>query len=208
MHIRKAVLHAIVKFGGNAHFNNIFMTRKHKGSAVFRKILGEPRNGEKYKGMNIIRTFFNLVELVIPEDKRIACSYLGIWNYSIWPTKISTFLYQLYHNSLPVAARTGNRYRNIPEVMIDERCFWCLQNNFNVPGRETFSHIYFDCPISSAIFSAFCTKYTDPALSALERREYVFLGMNRDKTVDPVIQIVGLLLMYCIWEGKIRRKKS
>ena len=30
--------------------------------------------------------------------------------------------------------------------------------------------------------------------------------MEDDENIDQIMQIVGILLMYCIWEGKIRRR--
>ena len=161
MHIRKAAIHAVTKYNGNAQSNKIcvpvhtFLSKKFRGSSIFRKILGEPRNGTKYKGMNIIRTFSNIVNINLPDDCAQGCAILGTWNYSIWPVKISSFIYQLFHNSLPVAARLGNRYRNVPDTEIDERCFWCTINNFNVPGRETFGHVYFECPTTSEVLKNF-----------------------------------------------------
>ena len=211
MHIRKAVLHAKLKYGGNVNSNKTcvpianFMARKPKGCSYFRKILGKPARGTEYKGTNIIRTFFNIIGIDELPDTSTACSFLGLWNLSIWPIRISTFVYHLYHNSLPVAARLGNRYKNAPEIVVDERCFWC-RTNFNVPGRETFSHVYFDCPITSSIFSSYCNKYLSQNLSIIDRRKNVFLGMDREGKIDTVTQITGLLLLYCIWEGKIRKK--
>ena len=156
--------------------------------------------------MNIIRTFSNIVNINLPDDCAQGCAILGTWNYSIWPVKISSFIYQLFHNSLPVAARLGNRYRNVPDTEIDERCFWCTINNFNVPGRETFGHVYFECPTTSEVLEKFCTKYVDATYNETERRTLIFFGMDKDQKVDNIWQIVGLLLLYCIWEGKIRRR--
>ena len=142
----------------------------------------------------------------MPNCTRTGCSFLGIWNYSFWPVKISTFTYQLYNNSLPVAARTGNRYRNVALADIDERCFWCMSENFNVPGRETFSHVFFEGPTTAAIYANFCAKFMDGNSTALQKRLLIFFGMDEEEKVDQIMQIVGILLMFCIWEGKTRRK--
>ena len=212
MHIRKAAIHAITKFNNNADSDKTcttlenFLARKKKGSSSFRKILGMPRNGVAYKGMNIVRTFFNIINIAMPNCIRTGCSFLGIWNYSFWPVKISTFTYQLYNNSLPVAARTGNRYRNVALADIDERCFWCMSENFNVPGRETFSHVFFECPTTAAIYANFCAKFINGNSTALQKRLLIFFGMDEEEKVDQIMQIVGILLMFCIWEGKTRRK--
>ena len=65
MHLRKAAIHAIEKYNGNANSDKScisiqnFLDKKQKGSASYRKILGLPSNGVTYKGMNIIRNFFH-----------------------------------------------------------------------------------------------------------------------------------------------------
>ena len=118
--------------------------------------------------MNIVRTFFNIINVAVPNCERTGSSFLGIWNYSFWPVKISTFTYQLYSNSLLVAARTGNRYCNIAEADIDERCFQFMSGNFNVPWRETFSHVFFECPTTAAIYAHFCAKFLNGNSTALQ----------------------------------------
>ena len=94
--------------------------------------------GTGVKGMNIIRTFYSLINEEVPVDEKSAVSNLGLWSKYYWPVNVSSFVYQLFSNSLPVAARLSNRYREGQNRDIDERCVWCRGDGFNVPARETF----------------------------------------------------------------------
>ena len=210
LHIRKATIHAITKYNGNINSNkscnsiSTFMAKKQKGSHSFRKILGTPRNGNIYKGMNIICTYFSLIDVAMPDDIQLCCSLLGIWNFSFWPIKLSTFIYQLYSNSLPVAARLANRYRNVQETEIDERCFWNTKDNFNAPGRETFCHVFFEHP-TSALILTFRTKCL-MGIPEVELKPLIIAGIDNEGKIDSISQIESILLLFCIWEGKLRKR--
>ena len=156
--------------------------------------------------MNLIRTFCNLINQIPPTDEKKAIQYLGLWNKSFWPVRISNFLYQLFSNSLPVAARLGNRYKNDPLQTIDERCGWCSRDGYNVPERETFNHIYFDCPTTSKLLAQFSDKYLDPNFSQAERVKAIFFGQTNLGDRDDILQITGIIFAYCIWAGKLRKK--
>ena len=48
--------------------------------------------GTGVKGMNIIRTFFSLINEEVPENDKNAISYLGLWNKNYWPVGLSSFV--------------------------------------------------------------------------------------------------------------------
>ena len=164
------------------------------------------KSGSGVKGMNIIRTFFTLINEEIPADEKIAVSYLGLWSKYYWPVNVSSFVYQLFSNSLPVAARLSNRYRVDQNIDIDERCVWCRGDGFNVPARETFGHLFFDCPTTYTLLKKFADKYLPPNISEAEIKRAVFLGLDLGGRKDDIMQMVGIVFLYCIWIGKIRRR--
>ena len=49
-------------------------------------------------------------------------------------------------------------------------------------------------------------QHVDVTYTEAERRTLIFFGMDKDLRIDKIWQKVGLLLLYCIWEGKIRRR--
>ena len=79
-------------------------------------------------------------------------------------------------------------------------------DNFNVPDRETFTHVYFNCPTTSKLLAQFSEKYLDPNFSQEERVKAVLLGLTNLGNKDELLQIIGIIFVYCIWAGKLRKK--
>ena len=115
-------------------------------------------------------------------------------------------MYQLFSNSLPVAARLGTRYRDDQYRDIDERCGWCAGDGYTVPARETFGHLYFDCPTTTAMLKKFAEKYLLPGLSDTDMKKTVILGLDGRGKKDDYLQIVFIIFLYCIWTGKVRKR--
>ena len=75
-----------------------------------------------------------------------------------------------------------------------------------MPERETFNHIYFDCPTTSKLLAQFSDKYLDPNFSQAERVKAIFFGQTNLGDRDDILQITGIIFAYCIWAGKLRKK--
>ena len=145
--IVRAVNHAKVRYG-KARTNNgtclhisRILLRGTKGSKKYRRALS---GDQKVTGLNISATFFTLIGVTQP-DAAEGAALLGLWAKSYWPKEISTFLFQLYNNSLAVGARLSNRYQRDPDRIVDERCVFCRNDGNNVPMRETFMYLFYDC---------------------------------------------------------------
>jgi hypothetical protein len=69
---------------------------------------------------------------------------LALWATVPMNNRFRDFLFKFYSNRLSTGARIGHF-----NINIDESCFHCrLEKKFPAP-RETFSHIFFDCPVVS-----------------------------------------------------------
>ena len=83
-----------------------------------------------------------------------------------------------------MAARLANRYRNVQETEIDERCFWNTKDNFNAPGRETFCHVFFEHP-TSALILTFRTKCL-MGIPEVELKPLIIAGIDNEGKIDIV----------------------
>ena len=62
-----------------------------------------------------------------------------------------------------------------------------------MPERETFNHIYFDCPTTSKLLAQFSDKYLDPNFSQAERVKenmfFLFDGIaNSNSWVKKIVE--------------------
>ena len=67
-----------------------------------------------------------------------------------------------------------------------------MSGNFNVPGRENFSHVFFECPTTAAIYANFCAKFLNGNSTALQKRLLIFLGMDEDEKITKLCKLLEL----------------
>ncbi len=116
-----------------------------KGSKRYRTLLDRYKNeGHDISNLRVVKTFFELLDCPVPEKNRIQAIH-GSWNWSFLGNRIRTFCFQFFNNSLSVGTRLNARYR-AGGIVIDDRCSFCVKSGINAPGRETFTHLFYDSP--------------------------------------------------------------
>ena len=170
---------------------------KVKGSRKFRRVLDEHITMGKNLWDNCMTTFTRLTGTAKPTVEQIS-GIIGYWNKSYLPISIRMFLFQLYNNSLPVKARVYHRTNNQGNAF-DQGCKIC-SNGYNVPLRETFNHLYFDCTTTTGILNRYIEKYNMLYTDEIAIKNLVFYGIKLDGTSDEISYISSILLLYSIWQ--------
>jgi len=208
--LRRCVSFALLKYGNNSKSDGTsvkmqdFLNRRGKGSKCFRLYLSNAKTC-KVQGGASIGTLCTLLGIVPPADEMVRGKLLGTWNHSFWPSRIKVFLFQLYNNSLPVRARLGNRYHRDPNINIDERCRLCIGGT-GAGQRETFAHIFFQCPVISSLLCMFGTRFIENHNN--NRKEFtikrLILGHDKDGDYSVIECIISSLFFYELWNVKLR----
>ena len=92
-------------------------------------------------------------------------------------------------------------------MAIDVNCPFCSQNNFNLPIRETFRHLYFDCTVTSNIWQIFRTRYMQGSTVEHCTRQ-IFFGIMPNEEFSEIQLVISLLFLHCIWMCRHSRKIS
>jgi hypothetical protein len=129
----------------------IFLSRFRKGSKSFQTLLNTGGVSDRIQ-VKCFTSFCRAAELVpvpfalpfteveLSFFKRGDC--LALWAAVPMNNRFRDFLFKFLTNRLSTGARIGHFNNNI-----DESCFHCrLEKKFPAP-RETFSHMFFDCPV-------------------------------------------------------------
>ena len=133
---------------------------------------------------------------------------LAQWTKNYLPVPVRIFAYQLVNNTLPVGARLGARYLNDVNRAIDTNCPFCTSAGYNLPLRETFSHLFLECSLTISLLKKFRDKYW-PMVSLDDIKWMIFLCKNTDdKNMNLVDSLIMLLFLFCIWNCRIRKKIS
>ena len=174
-----------------------------KGSKKFRLILD--RRVELLSDPSTLRsvaTFARLTDTAIPDPDCLK-KCIGTWRFNWLSNDFRNFLYLLRTNGLKL-----NNRLNAFDPEVPATCTFCRIVDRETAQRESFSHLFLDCPISRRIISQLCTNFEpqvapdDPDFARL-----YWYGIPPDG-IQPtdLIPVISDLIKYIIWKYKIRRK--
>jgi hypothetical protein len=212
MYLSTAGRFAIEKYSGKNNSDgtsltmSAYMSRIKKGSGRYRKII------ERFKTvkpdvskLRVVKTFFGLANCEIPESPEIEM-LLGLWNLSSCTIRIRTFAFQFFNNSVSVGARTAARYRN---VLIDQRCVFCVKNGVPNPGREDFTHLFIECGTMKPVLVLYFRKAFGLAYDAnnVDCRKFKLCGLGGNTPpVNRFFTVLNILLLnYVTWQYRLKK---
>ncbi len=98
------------------------------------------------------------------------------------PNNIRVFAFQFYNNSLATNSRLAARYRMDPEIVINDRCDFCIAGGRDNPPREDFVHVFFDCPLVKDCVNKYLRRYGNQAelYDMVAKKSFIFTGATDD----------------------------
>jgi hypothetical protein len=176
-----------------------------KGSKVYRNYLTKLRIPKKPANTNSFKKFFALCETTLDQDK-ILSKFNSRWNVNGASNKLREFVFKFCNNLLGLNSRVNHFNR-----LINEDCTFCTVNkNFPAP-RETFIHLFFNCPETSATLVAFVNKYLENLdLNTAEKRRLFWFFGTTDKKFKCIKKFLGVttsVILFYVWDCKLRNCK-
>jgi len=175
-----------------------FITFKKKGAKRFRRIL--EKGGNTIKGLNVTRKFCELVDIPLV-NKVNGGKLLGFWNSSYLPMNIRVFVFQFFNNAISTGDRLCNRYRNIVQDIAGS-CAFCRASGCGVPARETFAHVFLDCPFIRDKIDNFCMTYLGGMPADPDIRTLLFTGIDGTDNINVISLVLSVLFFNEIWSSK------
>jgi hypothetical protein len=206
MRIRRSITFAMRKYKINTRLESAknlvaLLKSKNKKSSIFRVWLTRAASTGS-TGTNSIQKLCEITSCRVPDPEAIKKN-LAYWCTNFLPLHIKEFSLKLSRNSLPVNARLAARYRTAADVLVDEGCRLCKKsNNFGPIPRETFVHLFYECPITAGTLSKFRNRYfqrwTDD-----EFKNAIFTGTDRDGEYCLVLKTLMTTVLYEIWKSRM-----
>jgi hypothetical protein len=166
-----------------------------------RLLLASGRNDDLSQ-QTTCKTFFRLLNIEFIGNNAFSTA-VSWWNLNCLPNRVRMFAFKFFNNILGLNTRTSHF-----AVNPTRNCQFCLlANNDNLPD-ETFTHLFLNCPTVRAWHDNFTQKYFNNLnLTPEERFNFFFLGILPQSNIPnfAVLSTV-LLLQYCIWEEKLRKR--
>jgi hypothetical protein len=190
-----------------------FLSRFRKGSKSFQILLNTSGVSDKIqvkcftsfcRAAKLVPVPFALpfTEVELSFLKRGDC--LALWATVPMNNRFRDFLFKFFTNRLSTGARIGHF-----NINIDESCFHCrLEKKFPAP-RETFSHMFFDCPVVNNL-QKMANRVLWPELNQnmYIEKSFWLCGIQRGENVprNMFLQTAICLFNYFVWECRLRKK--
>jgi exonuclease III len=181
-----------------------FLNNFKKGSKPFRKVFEQFRSKKiSLSKKQTVKTFFRLIDIEIPEESILASLY-KLWGNNCYPNRLREFIFKFLHNQLGLNTRVSHFNNNIARA-----CTFCAIKRRVPAPDETFLHLFYSCPDTSAIFERFfLTKLNDLGLTDEEtKKKFLFTGFNPiTNTCDNFFLCTLVVnMMQYIWECKLTK---
>jgi len=209
LNLQTACHFAVQKYGGKAGSNGstvplrwLFDNVK-KGSRKFRiKIEWLFRKKSGLEELRVVKTFCDIVGGPIPHTERLSVLY-GSWNWFFLGNRIRSFCFQFYNNSLAVGARLAARYEK-SGIVVDSRCTFCVKSGSMVPNRESFIHIFYECPCINRTVLDFASLMLIDEDDAVKKRIGILTGFydNVGGSDTLFLTLTSIFLCYSVWQAK------
>ncbi len=153
----------------------------------------------------MVKTFFELINVEKPEYAQLKELY-GSWNWSFMSNRFRTFCFQFVNNSLGIKTRIAARYRN-RAVLLEDKCTFCLKANIRDPSRESFLHLFYECPCINGLCQRLLTMFFPHTAGANSQRRAYFSGIvDGTKETDLFFNTVtALSFNYIIWQCRLKK---
>jgi hypothetical protein len=213
MHLSTAAAFAVTKYAGKTDSNgtslplNWLLQKVKRGSKRFRNIIERGKLAEHdISNLRVVKTFFNPINCPVPEKNRIQAMH-GCWNWSFLGNRIRTFCFQFFNNSLSIGSRLQARYA-AGGAVIDDRCTFCVKSGSGVPGRETFFHLFYDCPYLVNLQSQYMSIYLVYVNDDVSKKLGCIAGcITAGTSIDNFFILMTSIFFYCtIWQWKLMNK--
>jgi exonuclease III len=176
-----------------------------KGSKTLRKLLGQGDGGgpPKIANFNVVKKFFSLVDLNLSNQFNVKL-HNSRWNLSVLNNRAKEFVFKFNNNLLGLNSRVHHFNRFVPE-----ECSFCILRKQLPAPRETFLHLFYNCPETKKTLVGFETKYLPVQnWTEIEKKHFWFTGNppdfneNRQKNL---LYLCFVFVQFYVWECKLKK---
>ena len=179
--------------------NRFFLSFK-KGSKTCRKILDKVPPADSVTKLQTVITFFGLLEIPVPDANTIRLT-LAAWNIYALANNFKEFIFKFHNNKLGLNSRTFHFGGDNPG------CTFCSLRKANPLPRESFCHLFFDCPpvqeahatIDEIIFGC-----QNSDTDAAKKLRWSGFDMGSQKNIFKILAYLNI--QYQIWVCKLKKK--
>ncbi len=169
-----------------------FLGRFRKGSKPFRNIVAKANVKQNLSLLPHIKTFLRLIDCGPPSDVRIKSLFCS-WNKTVFSSRINLFKFKYYNNILGTNNRVSHFNREI-----NAGCTFCNISGPRPIPAESFSHIFYDCPVVNGLIFELEKKYL--VGNSLTKEKYFISNFAENEKDNIACNILLDGFRYLIWQ--------
>jgi hypothetical protein len=176
-----------------------YMRSFKKGSKKFRQVLSFEAKAYDITKLTQVNTLARITNTTVPSENRVRNMH-GTWGRYGLNNQLRVYTLKYYNNILGLSNRVAHFVPNT-----DTRCTFCVIENREIIGTETFEHIFYSCPttlgILTKIFEKFFTVNLNPQL--------FFSGeaVPGNEKENVPFNLALDVIRFFIWQCKLNKKK-
>jgi hypothetical protein len=204
--LRGAITHAKASFGSVPRKNEstgvaTFVRGFKKGLKKFREIIEyDSTLAECRKTLRTVITFSEITDTTVPESEFLD-KILSLWNRSFLLNELREFFFKERNNCLLLNNRIANFVQNT-----SDKCSFCKIINPETLTRESFTHLFLDCPVTRGNLNGFIRIIRIPVLPNDPHLKNIFWYGIVEAELDKELLLIFEIFHYCIWKEKTAKK--
>jgi hypothetical protein len=176
-----------------------YMLSFKKGSKKFRQVLAFDTKKYDITKLTQVNTMALLTNTTVPSEIRVRNMH-GTWGRHGLNNQLRVYALKYYNNILGISNRVAHFVPNT-----DTRCTFCVLENREIIGTESFEHIFYSCPTKNSIVSKLFEKFFTVNLNP----QIYFSGeavLGNEKENVPFNLTLDVIRFF-IWQCKLNKKK-
>jgi hypothetical protein len=174
-----------------------FLGRFRKGSKPFRNIISKANAKQNMSQLPQVKTFLRLIDCDPPSDVRIKSLFCS-WNKTVFSSRINLFKFKYYNNILGTNNRVSHFNREI-----NAGCTFCNISGPRPIPVESFSHIFYDCPVVNGLILELEKKYL--VGNTMTKENYFISNFAENEKDNIACNILLDGFKYLIWQKNLKK---
>jgi hypothetical protein len=176
-----------------------YMQSFKKGSKKFRQVLAHDTKKYDITKLTQVNTLARITNTTVPAETRVRNMH-GTWGRHGLNNQLRAYALKYYNNILGLSNRVAHFVPNT-----DTRCIFCVLDNREIIGTESFEHIFYSCPITFSIISKMFEKFFTVNLNP----QLYFSGdaVPGNEKENVPFNLTLDVIRFFIWQCKLNKKK-
>jgi len=178
-----------------------FLSGFKKGSKKFRNVIMSTIIDENdIADLRTVNTYSAITDTNVNSNEAISFA-IGMWNCSFLSNDFREFLFKERNNCLGLNSRVAHFMADVTD-----QCSQCRILNPGTANRETFGHLFLDCPVTRTVLNGFLRLAGNVIQGNNPDLKNIYWYGLVNGTLNKNVGLTFAIFRFVIWKFKIRKR--